>query len=440
MKFLSNLKNNFSLASLSLLIAIIVWFVISITQYPTAQKTIAHIPVSRDITGTPAEENGIRVFECDVDEVTVELLGSRTMVGRLNNENLEAYLDASNIYSTGTKSLDIKVRSNDGYEFEVQSVTPPYASVVMDKYDTREFQVEPQIPKMTTTSGKAVNQEELTCDPGVVSITGPSAQLDSISKVYAISDKEMKLDSSFSTLSDRVQLVDKDGGVIEQTPLIKLSTGKFNISVPVRSQKTVGLSVVIAGVPSGFDQDCIRFIMSTDSITLASNNSQSEIPDPLEVGSVNLSELTLDFSKTFSISKVLEPSSFTNISELDTVTVTLDTEGLSSKDIVLDQNRIAISNRPDSSYSYNVLTQKLPITVIGPEDVIDSVTADDIMADVNLIDSNRQEEIFSAPVTFTTKYSNVWAVTKSNVTIGRTAVSTEGTASRSANSNSSSGQ
>lgn len=422
MKFLTNLRSNLSLAIISLLTAIVVWFVISITQYPDAAKTVTHIPVSRDITGTPADEKGIRIMECDVEEVTVDLLGSRTKVGNFNNENLEAYLDASNIYSTGTKTLSIKIRSTNGTELNVQKVYPSHAQVKMDTYETREFPVTPVIPKINTPEGMAVNQDEITCSPESISITGPSSELDQIASVCAVINSEMSLEGSANVKSDQIQYYTSTGVTLSVTDKVKPSTSSFDISIPVRAQKTVGLSVEISGASNDFDKSSVHFKFSSDSITLASSNSQSEIPDPLNLGTINLSELTYDFTKTFSINTVLEPSSFTNVSGLDTVTVTLDNTGLAKKDLVLDGSRIPVINKPDQNYDYSLLTQTLPITVIGPEDIIDEVTADDISAYVNLIESNRQQDLFSAPVTFSTKYSNVWAVTKSNASIQRTAI------------------
>ena len=423
MKYSNSLKNNLSLAIISLLLAIVVWFMISITQYPTAARTITHIPVRTDITGTPAFEQGISVISCDVQEVTVDILGSRTKVGNFNNENLEAYIDASNIYSTGTKSLAIKIRSTNGAEPEVQKVYPPQATVIMDKTVTRDVPVTPVTPKINTPDGMAVNQDEITCSPESVSITGPQSELDQISSVCAVIDKEMSLEASSNVQSDKIQYLTSNGTPITLSENVKADKTSFSINIPVRAQKTVGLHVVPLGAPSDFDLNTLHFKYSSDQITLASENAQTEIPDPLDIGTIDLSELTLDFSKTFSISKVLEPtSSIINVSGLESVTVTLDGTGLASKDLILDQSRISISNKPQN-YNYSLLTQKLPITVFGPEDMINDVTAEDITADANLIDSNKQQQdLFSAPVTFSTKYSNVWAVTKTNVSIQRTAI------------------
>ncbi|MBO4878020.1 MAG: hypothetical protein J5501_08445 [Ruminococcus sp.] len=423
MKYNNKFRSNLSLAAISLLLAIVVWFVISITQYPVAAKTITHIPVKYDdIQGTPAYEQGLSVISCDVQEVTVDILGSRTKVGNINNENVEAYLDASNIYSTGTKSLAIKIRSTNGTDFDVQKVYPHTATVIIDKYVTREFPVTPVTSKIDTPDGMAVNQDEITCSPETVSITGPASELDQIASVCAVINKELSLDASSNVQCDQLQFYASNGTPLSMSENVKPDKTSFNISIPVRAQKNVSLSVEISGASNNFDKSSVNFKFSANSITLASSNSMSEIPDPLILGSINLSELSYDFSKTFSINTVLEPSSFTNLSGLETVTVTLDTTGLATKDLVLDRSRIAVINKPDQNYDYSLLSQQLNITVIGPEDIINNVTAEDITADVNLIDSNRQQDLFSAPVTFSTKYSNVWAVTKKNVTIQRTAV------------------
>ena len=110
--------------------------------------------------------------------------------------------------------------------------------------------------------------------------------------------------------------------------------------------------------------------MSADSLTIASNNSFSEIPDTLDIGKIPLSDLDIGYSNTFDISSVLETSGMINKSGIDSITVTLNDEGLAKKEIVLDGSSIRLSNTPNDNYDYDILTQKLTISVIGPEGVI----------------------------------------------------------------------
>ena len=414
------MKNNLARFIFSLFLAIILWFIISITKYPSVQKTIDHITLSTDIDGTSASDNGLSVISCDVQEVEIEIIGSRTQVGNLTNDNLEAYIDAENVTAAGTKTLTIKVRGTNGSNYEVKSISPATATVVFDKYDTREFAVKPKIPNVSYAKDKAINEDEFSCEPSVVRIYGPSAMLDKIAKCEAVSYSNLTLDSSYVLTSDELNLYTEDGSIIGQSDL-KLSTSKFSINIPVRTQKTVGLTVSIANAPADFDQSCLKFNMSVDSVVLAANNSQTEIPDTIDIGKIMLSDLDLDFSKTLTLSSVLENSDYINVSDVDAVTVSLDTSGLAKTDITLDQSRITISNKPDSNYSYSVLTQKLPIAVVGPEEIIQQLTADDIIADVNLLNADITTNQFNYYVTFSCpKYNNVWVVTKSTVSIYRT--------------------
>ena len=430
MKHINKLKDNifnsnFSLAVFSVIIAVIIWLYISLTQYPTVLKTIENIPVSFDISGTSAELNGLSVVSCDVKDVTVELIASRTQVGNINSENIEAYIDAENVSNAGTKKISIKLKSKNGIKYDVKSVNPPSATIEFDKIDTKEISIPPQIPNVSVVNGKDINREELSCEPDVIRITGPSAQLEKISKCYAVSKKELSLDRTYVLSSDEIQLYTEDNALIDKSTL-KFNTTNFSITIPVRTQKEVKLTVAISNAPNDFNKDKINFNLSTDSVLLACNNSQTEIPDTLTIGVISLNELKPNYSKTFSLSTSLENSEFINISNLETVTVTLDSENLSQTDLIVDQSKISISNIPDSSYDYKVITQRMNITVIGSEESIQAINSDDIIADVNLLNIPVSTEQFNANVTFSCpNYDDVWVTTNSKVIIQRTKINPE---------------
>ena len=425
MKFLKefrekHLQSNLALAVSSVIIAIFVWLIISLTQYPDSQKTIEHIPLSRDISGSAAATNGLSIISSDVEEVTVELLGSKLQVGNLNNENLEAYIDADSVSSAGARTLTIKIRGTSNINYEIKSIKPETATVVFDKTDTREFRVEPQISNLSVVEGKAFDQDDITCDPSVVRITGPSSQLDKIAKCYAVSNKELSIDSTYLVSADELQLYTEDNAIIDQSAL-KFSETHFDITVPVVTQKEVELFVSIIDAPENFDTSIIKFTMSADSVLLACNNSQTEIPDRLDIGKVSLSELKPGFSKTFLLSSRLEGTDLENVSNLEAVTVTFNDTDFAQKPLVLDKSRINLSNEPDkSNYKYEIKTPRMEITLIGPEDVLAEVTPEDIVVDIDLLNANITSDSFNWNAKFSCKYNNVWVVTNSKVAVMRT--------------------
>lgn len=425
MKFFNNLKerymsNNLFLAVLAGIIAVILWLAISLTQYPSVQKTIEHIPVTIDISGSTASQNGLSVIGCDVEEVKVELLGSRTQIGYLTNENLTAYFDADNVSTTGERKLTLKIKSDSGIKYEIKSVTPSKATVFFDKMDTREFNVVPLTPNVKIVDGKVKNPDEYTCIPSQVSITGPSAKLDLIDKCYAVSNKEMSLDTSYVLSGAELQLYTEDNVLIDQSAL-KSNTTNFDINIAVRTQKKVKLSAAIANAPANFNPDTIKFKLSSDAITLACNNSQVEIPDTIDLGLIPLYEIKPGFSRTFSIEKSLEGSELINVSDLESVVVTIDESEFTEKPLTIYSDHLKISNPPDNSYEYSLLTQQVDVTVVGSAESIAEITAEDIIGEVNLLNTNITEDQFNQSIIFSCpSFDDVWIATNSKAAIQRT--------------------
>lgn len=421
-------QTNFSLAIYSVLIAIAVWFAVSLTLYPSVPKTIEKVTLDLAIGSTATSDSTLSVISCDVKNVKVKVIGSRTQIANIDSDTLTAYVDTDNIYTTGRKNLPIKVKSTNGIEFEVESINPATAEVVFDKYESIQFPVQPKIPNVTFDKNKTLNPNEFSCEPNMVTITGPSSQINKISTVYAVSNREMTLDSSHALSSDEIQLLAEDNTVIDQSS-VSFDTTSFLINIPVLTVKEVGVYVQILNAPASFDQNSLNLKMSTDKIKIASKNSQTEIPDKLEIGKIYLSSITPDYSKTFDLSQTLETQNCINMSDTTSITVTMDSENIETKEITIDQSRVNISNAPDE-YDYRVITQNIDLEIAGDPETIEKITPNDIVADVNLLNSNITENQFTYDVIFSCpKYPDVWAITEYKVSIERipkeTATTTE---------------
>lgn len=413
-------QTNFSLAMYSIIIAILVWFAVSLTLYPSVPKTIQKVSLDLPIGTTATYDSTLNVISCDVEDVKVKVIGSRTQIANIDSDTLTAYVDIDNVYSAGKKNLPIKVKSTNGIEFEVESIEPSTAEVVFDKYESAQFPVLPKIPNVKFNDNKTINSTEFSCEPNMVTITGPSSQIKKINTVYASSNREMVLDSSYALSSDEIQLYAEDGTVIDSSAMTFDNTS-FLINIPVLTVKEVGVTVQIVNAPSNFDQSCLNLKLSADTIKIASKNSQTEIPDKLEIGKIILSDITPDYSRTFDLSTVLEAQGCINMSDITSITVTVDSENLSTKQITLDQSRVNIINAPNNGYDYKVITPNLNIEIVGESDVIDKITSNDIIGDVNLLNANITEDQFIYDVIFSCpKYDNVWAITNYKVSIQRT--------------------
>ena len=415
-KIVDGLANNTSLAILSLLIALIVWFMISMSLNPSEPKTLDKIPLSIDTTGTSVADNGLSVYGCDVQEVQIKIKGSKTQIRNLNKDTLVAYVDFSNVETTGQRTLPIRVKSISGIDFELESVVPSTATVSIDKFGSKEIAVTPKLTNVTFAEGKVPS--DYICEPATVTIQGPSKLLDKVETCYVYSDSEFHdKDSSFNVHADTVQLYSADGVELDQSQLT-CTPSSFEITVPVLTQKTVKPIVQIINAPENFDKSSLKLKMSPDTLVIASNNANAEISDTFEVQKINLSDFDLGYSQEFDISERLSEAGMVNLSGADSVTVSLDDSSLARKEITLDAENIHISNVPNDNYDYKILNQKLTITVIGPAEVVDVMTPSDFVADASLLnmDSSIHRLSFDAVITCTSS-DKVWSVTKAKISI-----------------------
>lgn len=379
----------------SILCAVLIWFSVSVTAYKTTHVTFYNIPISDSLTGTLAEANGLSIVSCDVESVTVELEGNRSQIGRLTKEDLTAYLQIGNISTTGEFNFEIDIRSDSDISFNTLNISPSRAAVKLDKIETKSFDVTAVFPNIRVSSGHALNQDDVVCEPSVIEITGPSAQLSEISRVEVYSNKAVTIDSLYSFYTEEVRLYTDEGARLD-TDDLELPSTNFQVTVPVLTQKELALTYDIRNAFSGFDLNWLRerLHLSQESITLASQtNTEFVKRDSWSVGYVTLDSITLDFSKTLDIEL---SEDFINQSGFQQVELSLDNEGLDSREFWITADNISIVNAPND-YDCEIITRSMPITIVGDKDELDDLSTQDIIATVDLMNYNVQQNATGSP-------------------------------------------
>lgn len=428
MKRISELKNALSdfmarkpvVVVGSVLCAVIVWFVIALNVYPSTPVQFNNIPLEIDLTGSTAEANDLSAVSCNVDKVNVQLTGDRSQIGRLSAENLTAYVEFDEISSAGEYSMQISLRTDNGVAFNVDTITPAHATVRLDKIETRTYDVEADFPNIRVTSGHAMDSDDVAIEPATVEITGPSAQLDAIDRVVVYSDKAQDIDSTFQLYSSQLNLYTSDNALLDQESLVLPST-EFCINIPILTTKELQLVYTVPGVSSEETLEWLheRLKLSEDTITLASQTSTSFAnKDTWTVGSIRLSEVGLDFTKTFNIDLGDE---FINRTGIQQVTVTLDNEDIKSRVFTVSSDNIQIIN-PPAGYDFRVITKQLNVTIIGSAEEIDNLSASDILVSVDLLNYANTEQLssFTWPATISFYDKNkLWAYGSYDISVDR---------------------
>ena len=417
---ISALASNILMVIGSIVLAVIIWFIISITIYPTTPKTISNVPLDIDITGTSADDNGLSVIKSDVKTVNVTIKGDRSSIGNFSADDLIATAVAENVTKAGEAKLDIKITAKKSDEkFEVTSISPSTVNVMFDRVDTREFDLSVEAPNLKAADDLYMDSADFKCTPKKIEISGPSTQLDNIDKASVIVKNSQELESTYTFHSSEVALYDKNGGKVDMSSL-HLGDNDYTIEIPVYMQKKLGLSYDLKYAPSSFDGKSLALDMSVKDIKLASPNTELEKIDTWNIGSIPLYDIGWDYSKTFDIEI---PENYKDLSNVSTVTVKLNTDGLAKKTVTV--NDISILNAP-SDYNCTVSTYGLEFEIIGPEDDIAEITEKDIIASVDLLKYNIQSSSFTADATISfPNYKKVWAVGLQKVAIQATPVSSD---------------
>lgn len=404
----------------AVLCAVVVWFVIALNVYPSTPVQFNNIPLEIDLTGSVADANGLSTVSCNVEKVNVQLTGDRSQIGRLSAENLTAYVDFGEVGSAGEYPLQIYVRTDNGVAFNVDSITPAHATVKLDKIETRTYDVAASFPNIRVTSGHALDSDDVVIEPATVEITGPSAQLSAIDKVVVYSDKKQDIDSSFQLYSNQLNLYTSDGALLDQESLSLPSTD-FCINIPVLTTKELQLVYTLPGVSSEETLNWLheRLKLSEETITLASQTSSAFVDkDTWSVGSIRLSEVGLDFTKTFNIDLGDE---YINRTGIQQVTVSLDNEDMKSREFTVSSDNIQIIN-PPAGYDFRAITKQLNVTVIGDADELEALSANDILVTVDLLNYTNTEQLSSftwpAVISFYDK-DKLWAYGSYDISVDR---------------------
>ncbi len=417
--------NNATLLLIAIICAVAAWFIVAMTIYPSESKTITDIPLIMDITGTSAAENGLSVTNRNVEKVTVSFDCSRTNYNRINADDIRAYVNFDNITTEGKKTLTIQVDSDNGLELTNLKVYPETVEVELYKFEIKTINVKPKLTNVTLAEGKVFG--DIKCQPEEITLTGPSSKLAQIAECYAVSEKTLTdLDTSYSGLnSDRLEFIDAEGNPLIDTQFITPDPATVNISMQVLTQKTVPFKVNLK-LPSNsdFDKDSIKFNITPAELTIASGSSDVTLTDdPLEIP-ISLSAVDIGFSKEFSIENMLSGKNVKNVSGIENVKVTLDDEGLASKEISLAGEKVSLLHVPSDGYSYSIESAKLKVKLIGPADVINDITAADLDATVNFLgeDTSKNPDLFAYDVQVScSTHNNVWCYNAPQVNIRKTA-------------------
>lgn len=404
---IENFKQDTSLRILSIIVAIGIWAVVSINVYPTMERVYYNVPVKISLENTYAEANQLNVITSSNETVTVKLSGNRSQIGEIKPEDITALVDVSSVMMPRSYKLHMNVECSKTSDFDVVSIEPDTITVSFDKIISRELTITPQLENVRIAQGYMSGDAVVT--PSTVTVTGPQDMVNSITKVCARVSPEKEIDATYEFTTDELVLYNNNAVISDDNEMLTFDKTSFAIQIPVFVRQTLPLDVNIINAPDKFDLDYFRsqLVFSVNAIDIAAPNDKIKELKSLNIGTINMREVDVGSVFEFKAENFL-PDGYENLTQIDTVTVTCPSEGIKKKAIAIKGKDIQFVNRP-AQYEFEPVSSGMTLFVVGDEEQIDSITREDITAQIDLIDFDMQEGDHKMSVGFIiSSYDKVW--------------------------------
>ena len=347
--------------------------------------------------------NSLRIVEDPQAEVTVVVEGGRIVVGGLEEGEIRIVADLEGISTPGDYAVKLKNVLTANQNYVVREIKPSTVNVRVDRITTKRFEVKmdidgPQVPDGYLNAGTTIS-------PRAVEVTGPEADISRIAQCIVSASFSGRPLTENQTIRSEIKLFDEEGHEIPKDRLT-MESDSANVTVQVLKQKRLPLRFEYLNMPSGFPRDDLRFEMTDNSILVAGPEEVVDSYEELQIGYVDLSEVTPGFVQVFDISL---PTGFISVENLRSVGISFGGEGLT--EAYFNVSQITPVNVP---INYDVTintTQLFGVRIIGSSEVMETLTAKDIVAEIDFSERELSTGSSSLPVSISVPGRKLaWAV------------------------------
>lgn len=399
--------SDFVLKIISIALAVIIWFVMSITKYPTVNKTIVNVPVNFSIRGTTAESKGLSALSYEDFTVDVEISGMNYEIGTYSANDLAATVDTDSVTKEGTYKLDIDVKSKHSADkCTVLSVTPKTVEVKFDRIDTVRLPLSASAPNVSAADGFMLKETLLT--PEEIEISGPDNELKRINKVVAQYPDRLTLSDDTTVTTDSILLYDADDNRLDSSNF-KLSLTTVDINFVVYKKVMMNLSASFANVPPGFDLESLPYALSTRELQIITPQLDAPESEDISLTPVSLYDITKGKTFKTEIASILTAGEINQSGE-ELIEMNFDLSHYDQKTFTINSKKINVINAPVGKKVTIDSEQLSNVVIIGPEKVIKKLKADDLTAFIDLSDAEATGSISHEVVIYCKDHSNVWNI------------------------------
>lgn len=406
--------NNKFLLIFSLFAAFIIWSVITVTQAPETETEVGNVSVTIDMSeNSQPAQLGLQYFGQTDTRVNVRVRGKRYEVNALNESDIVVTADTSGVGAAGMHTLRLSATcAND--EVEVLSISPSSIDVYFDAYREQQFTLETEIvaPNGVVPDGYTYNSS---LSSQSIVISGPATEVNRIQRVIASVNVDEPLTASPSEpLTATVRAVTTSGEEPRYAAI--KGGGTVTVNIQVLKIRELPVSVSFTGAPSAYTSSPLPYTASPSTVRVAGAPDTIDSLESLVVGTVDFSRLG-ERGGTFYFNAD-DISGFQVMDDVESFTVQVSPSGMASTSFTLPAGAIQLQNVPEGFTAQIEQPELTGVTIVGTREEIASLTAAELVGEVDLSGVTAAEGSYSANVTITVpSRSTCWAYSTYSVTV-----------------------
>ena len=372
---------------LSLAIAIGLWFTVINTENPLETRSYsATIQIQNQESLFERGYVVVNDDEISSTRITVRLRGQRLALDTLSQSStkVQAIVDLDNvIYSYNGEPVSVPVNivipSIVNNSFEILSKSVQNVMVDIQPYINEDFTVKPVVNYSDASVRELINA---VASPSTITAYGAKSIINSIAEVRVeVTPEKLENDTVITAVP---VAYDAEGNVVNK---VTFSSKELSVKISMDNLKSVRVAADITGrAAAGYEVTDVS--ISPDYIDVAGSSDELAGIGVIRLPDVDVNGSQENITQEYNIQDYL-PEGVRTVggdSAVKTVTVTVNVEQEEEKELTIPSESITDNSTTPEGLFAEINSGDINITVRGASSAVETISADDIKASVDLTD------------------------------------------------------
>ena len=372
---------------LSLAIAIGLWFTVINTENPLETRSYsATIQIQNQESLFERGYVVVNDDEISSTRITVRLRGQRLALDTLSQSStkVQAIVDLDNvIYSYNGEPVSVPVNivipSIVNNSFEILSKSVQNVMVDIQPYINEDFTVKPVVNYSDASVRELINA---VASPSTITAYGAKSIINSIAEVRVeVTPEKLENDTVITAVP---VAYDAEGNVVNK---VTFSSKELSVKISMDNLKSVRVAADITGrAAAGYEVTDVS--VSPDYIDVAGSSDELAGIGVIRLPDVDVNGAQENITQEYNIQDYL-PEGVRTVggdSAVKTVTVTVNVEQEEEKELTIPSESITDNSTTPEGLFAEINSGDINITVRGASSAVETISADDIKASVDLTD------------------------------------------------------